>query len=97
MTEGEGEGYEVSMPFVCVESVGGPYEDEAFVAGFQVGSITAALGSGVTQYLDATVRTGVVDQLDLAAMKHGFLMTREAWSEAPEEWTFVKFVKGSRS
>ena len=91
------ESYGLSLPFVCVESVGGPYEDEAFVAGFQVGSIVAALSSASTQYLDATVRSGVVDQLDLAAVAHGYQMTREAWSEAPEEWTFVKFVKGSRS
>ena len=35
--------YELLIPFVAVESNGGPFEDEAFVAGFQLGRLWECL------------------------------------------------------
>jgi hypothetical protein len=78
------------MPFVVVTSTGGPYDDDAFVAGYQCGEIDRALktirAAGGSR-LDATVRSAVVSQLDLIAMRHGFKLTArptevDGWSTA---------------
>jgi hypothetical protein len=85
--------YSLVMPFVVCASKGGPYEDQAFVAGYQAGlldkalSVMAAVGSGE---LTSTVATPLVPQLDLVAMKHGFRMQAEPAGDA-EGWSFVKF------
>lgn len=71
----ETDGWGLVMPFVACRSHGGPYDDDAFVAGFQVGQINRALaaiaaleGDGLT----AMVRADLAAQLDLIAMQHGF-------------------------
>lgn len=66
------------MPFLVVQSKGGPYDDEAFTAGWAMGSLDAKLESlaidpsGVYE-IGVTVPTECVSQIDLIAMKHGFM------------------------
>lgn len=85
------------MPFVVCATQGGPYEDHAFVAGVWFGQIGQILrhcqetGSDPDQF-EMPVPTPLVPQLDLLAMHHGFTMTSEPWSEAPDEHTFVTFA-----
>ena len=69
----EDEGRELVMPFVVVSSRGGPFDDQAFVAGYECGVIDMALnvlvpiGGTVSRW----VHPELLPQIDLIAMKHG--------------------------
>lgn len=83
------------LPFVATFSNGGPYEDDAFVAGFQAGEIdrslkaAAAVGATRAQF---TAYTELVKQLELIGMNRGFPTVEvETWPAAPE-WCRVTFV-----
>jgi hypothetical protein len=90
----EAEGYELAVPFVVCTSVGGPYDDDAFVAGFQAGQIDQALqAASVARASEVrfTVNAELVRQLELIAMHRGFpVMAAEAAEDAPG-WSFVTF------
>lgn len=89
--------YGMVMPLVACEDQGGPYDAAAFVAGMYCGKLDHILEStpapahpivvSVRQY----VPSGLVPQLDLLAMHHGWKMTTEPWEDHPEDWTFVTF------
>jgi hypothetical protein len=88
------------MPYVSCVSKGGPYDDEPYVAGWEVGVLdtvlaTSALGDRVYEFT-RRVRTGNVPQLDLVAMEHGWSMTSTADDEHPE-WTTVTFSREAGS
>ena len=68
-------GYELVMPFVVCQSNGGPYEDEAFVAGWELGKLDVELPAHAAlgyQSLSRLAHAGTVPQVELLAMKHGF-------------------------
>lgn len=87
--------YDLLFPFIVCQSQGGPYEDDAFVAGYQAGQIDkalAAVSAGDGTQAKFTVRSMLVPQLELIAMNRGFpVMVAEPWDEHPEDWTFVTF------
>ena len=89
-------GYGLVMPFVVTVSQGGPYDDNAFVAGWEAGWLDAMLlacrplGATVERYVDSSL----VPQLDLVAMRHRYTMTVEPWEEHPDDWSFVTFAPG---
>lgn len=71
----EQDGYSLVIPFIVCTSQGGPYDDDAFVAGFQAGQIwrsLAAIAAVEGTGFDAMVRTELLPQLELIAMHHGF-------------------------
>lgn len=78
------------MPFVVCRSNGGPYDDEAFVAGVYCGSIDQELQTRSICGPQKYVPTAVVPQLDLLAMHRGYEMSAEPWGDHPE-WTLVSF------
>jgi hypothetical protein len=97
------ERYEMLYPFVACASQGGPYEDDAFVAGVQLGRIDQALTVAETigsKRLAFTVRTDLVKQLELVAMARGFPIIRAEPvdetedHEAMPEWSFITFEQG---
>lgn len=70
------------MPFVCVKSVGGPYDDQAFTTGWALGAIDARLAAVAAadgHSLRATVPSEpkVLEQLELIAMRRGFTVNVE--------------------
>ncbi|MGE3795121.1 MAG: hypothetical protein AB7I38_14500 [Dehalococcoidia bacterium] len=73
MSDHEDASYGLVMPFVATTSNGGPFDDQAFVAGYECGSIDMALH--VLAPIGATVSRWVhpelLPQLDLIAMRHG--------------------------
>lgn len=82
--------YALVMPFVVCQSEGGPYEDQAFTAGWELGVLaerlsTLAAKPGVVHI--ATVRTPSLPQVDLLAMKEGW--TLETFQEEAD-WTTVR-------
>lgn len=90
---GDGE-FGLVMPFIVVESKGGPYADDAYTAGWEAGELwsrfhAAALHQSVPQ--PVTVRTTNAKQIELIAMKNGFTITK--WTVEPEygEWTTLEF------
>ncbi len=91
----EDDGYSLVVPFVACTSKGGPYDDDAFVAGFQCGEIDrtltalAAVGGSRATF---TVYASLVGQLELVAMNRGFpVVTVEECAEA-SEWVQVTFA-----
>lgn len=88
--------YELVYPFVACQSQGGPYEDQAFVAGVQLGKLTQSLEIastlGVERLTTRTIYTSLVPQVELAGMAYGFpfMSAEECGDEAPE-WSYVTF------
>jgi hypothetical protein len=78
------------LPFVCVQSVGGPYDDESFAAGWSCGEVGAMLIQRPVS-LEVTVRVATLKQLDLLAMHHGYVMEPCEPSEI-EEWCHAMFT-----
>lgn len=81
------EHWSIVMPFVTVASKGGPYDDEAYCAGYEIGRLDAALArdNGVADVL-VTVHTPNAPQVDLVAMRHGFVIA-ERIPDDSGEWT----------
>lgn len=86
-------GYGLVMPFVVCQSAGGPYDDDAFVAGYECGRLEMVLAQG-PESVELPVHTASVPQVDLIAMKQGYAMTAERWEDG-EEWTSVSLTKGN--
>lgn len=82
--------YELVMPFVACASNGGPYDDDAFTAGYVAGGLDKTLGAIAALeghgMVGVSVRTNLLPQLDLIAMRHGFTVETEA-IEGMAEWT----------
>jgi hypothetical protein len=93
MTDDEDDGHDLVMPFVACVSNGGPFDDDAFTAGYQAGLLDKALevlaAAGASE-LPATVFTPLLPQLDLVAMRHGFQLTAVP-AEDTGTWSFVTF------
>jgi hypothetical protein len=92
------------FPFVVCQSHGGPYDDTAFVAGYQAGRIDSALAAATAVGVDRatfTVRTALTPQLELVGMHHGFTDIRATEVKAAAdgsypampEWSTVVFAK----
>lgn len=86
--EAPGPEYELIMPFVVVTSVGGPYDDDAYVAGFEMGRLDAVLqlSSRATITHQVIMRTANVAQADLIAMNHRWTVAQvveldDGWSQ----------------
>jgi hypothetical protein len=87
---GEAE-YGLVMPFLPVASKGGPYDDDAFVAGYEMGRLDAELkASPGLRRVETMVHSPNAGQADLLAMQHGYTCTAEVCEEYPE-WTRVVF------
>lgn len=88
--------YELAVPFKLVTSQGGPYDDDAFTAGFECGATDAAMkavvaagGTGII----VTVRTAHIGQLELHAMYRGLPnMDRNDHTGEHEGWSTVSFM-----
>ncbi len=80
------------MPFVVCQSQGGPYDDAAFVAGYECALLDSVLRQR-PDAVDQNVHSACVPQIDLIAMQHGYKLTAEPWADDPETWTVVHLVR----
>lgn len=88
--EEDGIEYGLVMPFVVVSSTGGPYDDDAFAAGWHCAQIDEALAAGrMGDVANISVRTAILPQLDLIALRRG--ATMKSWPTDYDEWTIVMF------
>lgn len=79
------------MPFITCASNGGPHDDDAYIAGFEMGYLDASLSSA--KALGVLVAESMIHavnraQADLIAMKHGY-STRFTAVEDTTEWLHV--------
>lgn len=78
--------YEPLMPFLAVASRGGPYDDTAYVAGYELGILDGQLSGPLAPTpehpgppaVDAWrwIKAANVEQADLIAMRHGRRLER---------------------
>jgi hypothetical protein len=94
MGEPEEVEYDLVMPFMVCRSRGGPYEDESFVAGWELATIDVRLTQCAVDRLplNVPIHTPSLPQAELIAMSHGYLMAAEPYEDAPEEWSMVTFT-----
>lgn len=83
--------YELVMPFVVCQSKGGPYDDEAYVAGFEAGMLHVLLEVKPPEADESyrppvPIHEGNRAQVDLIAMRHGLVAEFE---EAGDGWAYV--------
>jgi len=90
MTANDETEYDLALPFVSVKSMGGPHDDDSFVAGFEMGQLDIILGTPYLQTHVMTIHLENVKQADLIAMHYDFKMESE-----PEDdtWTTVTFTR----
>lgn len=85
----EGTEYALIMPFVVCQSHGGPYEDAAFCAGWEMGMLDEQMKRMERAVaVESTIRAASLPQADLVYMKHGFQITSTVYDDSGE-WAFV--------
>lgn len=92
MADEEHEPATLLMPFTVCASNGGPYEDDAFTAGFRLGQLWAELSRKERPVFKRDVSAPCAQQADLMAMSWGYTMT--PLSEEHEGWVYAAFVPG---
>lgn len=96
MTDEPG-GYRLIMPYIVCKSQGGPYDDESFVAGVRMQQINDILERDASTPGKSVFSTyqspGLLPQLDLVAMQHGYVMESIPWDEHPDDWALVTFKR----
>lgn len=85
--------FDLVMPFVTVASKGGPHDDDAYVAGYEMGHLDAILSTGLPIF-ETTIHAVNTGQADLIAMKHRYQCRQEPSDEVPE-WTYATFTRTS--
>jgi hypothetical protein len=88
--------HELLYPFTVCTSAGGPYDDDTFTAGYQVGALDQALRVAHACSVDTISRVifaTLADQAELVGMARGFaIMTRDADPDGPT-WVCVTFTR----
>lgn len=84
--------YELAMPFVTVNSKGGPHDDESYVCGFEMGRLDATLPDAPDEYVE-TIHATNLAQADLIAMRNGYAATVDPRAEPVEGWETVTFTR----
>jgi hypothetical protein len=85
-------GHELVMPFVSLASKGGPFDDAAFTAGYEMGLLDAELAHPYTFGLVyRTLRRENREQADLIAMRHGWRATFNDIES--DEWVGAEFLR----
>lgn len=79
--------YSLVMPFVVTKSTGGPFDDDAYCAGWEMGKLAAQLSTETVLWVATVLRAANLPQADLIAMDAGWTMTV---AEPPEEMSSVE-------
>lgn len=85
--------FSLVMPFVVCASNGGPYEDLAYVAGYEMGYLSGRLEQKPAAH-QQVVRKANVPQVDLVAMDRGYklkVVEMPEWDS--DDWVNVLLVQ----
>jgi len=66
------EGYGLEMPFLTVASRGGPHEDAAYTAGWEMGALDAELTHRAPALHEQLIHAVNAEQADLIGMRNGY-------------------------
>lgn len=93
-TEDDSSALSLAVPFTVCASAGGPYDDQAFVGGFDCGVMHTEMrllraigGTPATRW----VKPAILDQLDLLAMDAGYTAKRGD-TDLLSGWVSVSFT-----
>lgn len=75
--------YELVMPFLPIQSMGGPHPDAAYVAGYEMGLLDAQLGGSVFAQGHA-IHLENRERADLIAMRHGYIADFTTDDDVPD-------------
>jgi hypothetical protein len=88
------DGLELVMPFIVCASKGGPFDDAAYVAGWEMGQLNVDLAGRPDGVVERILHVDNVPQADLVAMRHGFQVERIPVPEGDADgWACVRFTK----
>lgn len=83
--------YAMAFPFVTVQTQGGPHEDNAYCAGYEMGQLDKSLAD-VPAWVEGgtfTIQTVNIKQADIIAMNYGFVAEFETCPESEGFWTHM--------
>ncbi|PKQ59749.1 hypothetical protein B5566_02590 [Mycobacterium sp. MHSD3] len=100
MSDSEDEGeYGLQMPFVACQSHGGNYEDNSYVAGYEMGILDGQLFGWTKPSAEQSspglptqwryIHEGNVNQVDLIAMRHGWRIEHR---DTVDGWVEIRLV-----
>lgn len=82
------------IPLVNLKSVGGKFDDDAFIAGFEMGSLDCRLFQASFIQAESLLATVLIDnesQADLIAMKHNYKIESREETECGK-WVALLFT-----
>jgi hypothetical protein len=87
--------YGLVMPFLPVKSKGGPHDDDAYVAGYEMGLMSARLESVGDWVVNCafTIHAENAVQADLVAMRHGFVTTHAVEQAEYPGWAQITVTR----
>lgn len=87
-------GYELVIPFIPIQSEGGPFDDGAYAAGYEMGRLDVVLSTasnlGLTPDTHYLCNEHNAEQVDLLAMRYGFSCLVEP--VVATDWISVTFT-----
>lgn len=95
----DGEAMELVFPFIACVSQGGPYDDDAFTAGVQLGRLDRMLemaaAINVARTETVTIYAQLARQAELCGMARGFPVMEADTEDDPlfAAWVHVTFAK----
>lgn len=81
---------ERSMPFLPVESRGGPHDDDAYAAGWEMGQLDNYLRYGLPVVHDLSIHVENAEQAELVAMSNGYRAVMEPGSDG---WCSLRLTR----
>lgn len=94
MSDDEAVRWDLAVPFVACVSQGGPYDDNSFAAGVEVGMIHEQLKT-VSSPHHLVARRMLWRQIDLVAMNAGWITVALEGPDADSEWVELELTKPS--
>lgn len=86
------------MHFILVQSNGGPFEDNAFAAGWNLATLDARLTTARVHGLfmgGVLLHGALFPQIDLIAMRHGFVVDAEPYDQDDDySWFYFERAVG---
>lgn len=89
MTADQEPQWQMIMPLVACASQGGPYPDDAYCAGWEMGSLFQILAQSAVRAMAMSIRADNCAQADLIAMNAGFVMQVH---QVADGWASVEFT-----
>jgi hypothetical protein len=81
--------HELVMPFVAVTSEGGPFDDEAYSGGWEMGALDMFLAANRPPFHGQHILAENAKQADLIGMKHGYKVTVRVMDDNPD-WSWLE-------